>query len=246
MKKAGSLEELLALDQAPLQGGGPRRGSLAEASPGRRVVVRLVLLLVALVLAWFLVGEPMLAPLADAARRHTATTRIAVHKDEIFAAAAETNLDPELIGAIIFAESSGRVDAHSSADAYGLMQLRLPTAVEQAGKLGLKAPTPTDLLTNGALNIRLGAHYFRWVLDHEHGDVERSLVAYNAGRGRLGGWVKEAGSYAAWRAARLEAGKSSTLAYATKVLDQRARFADAGLFHEPSLDGQELGAKLVE
>lgn len=230
MSKGRSLEELLALDQASLQGGGPRRGSLAEAPPGKKASVRLVLLAVALVLGWFFVGEPMLAPLADAARLHTATTRIAVHKDEILAAAAETDLDPALIGAIIFAESSGRVDAHSKSDAYGLMQLRLPTAVEQAEKLGLAAPTPTDLLTNSALNIRLGAHYFRWVLDHEEGNVERSLVAYNAGRTRLRGWLKEAGGYANWRAARLESGKSSTLAYATKVLNTAERFANEGLF----------------
>lgn len=231
MKRSGaSLEELLALDQASLQGGGPRRGSLAEAPPGRRALVRLVLLCVALVLGWFLVGEPMLAPLAEAARRHTATTRTAVHRDAILAAADEADLDPELVAAIVFAESSGRVDAHSSADAFGLMQLRLPTAVEQAGKLGLPAPTPTDLLTDPALNVRLGANYFRWVLDHEEGDLERSLVAYNAGRGRLRGWIKDAGGYAAWRAARLEAGKSSTLAYAKKVLDQRDRFREAGLF----------------
>lgn len=228
--RPSSIEALLALDQASLQGGGPRRGTLSEASPARRALVRFVLLALILVLSWFFVGEPMLRPLAETARRHTAETRVQVHRDAILVAAKEANLEPELVAAIVFAESSGRVDARSSANALGLMQLRLATAVEQAGKLGLAPPSETDLLTNPALNIRLGAHYFRWVLDHEEHDVERSLVAYNAGRTRLREWVTEAGGYAAWRAERQVSGKSSTLAYASKVLAQRDRFLSSGLF----------------
>ncbi|MBC8451551.1 MAG: lytic transglycosylase domain-containing protein [Planctomycetes bacterium] len=235
--KPSSIEQLLALDQSSLQGAGPRRGSLSEASPARRAMVRLVVLFLALVLGWYFVGEPMLSPLAEAARRHTAESRVKVHREAILTAAREADLEPELVAAIVFAESSGRVDARSSADALGLMQLRMPTAGEQAGKLGLPAPTETDLLTDPELNIRLGAHYFRWVLDHEEGHVERSLVAYNAGRTRLRKWTDEAGGYEEWRAERLEAGKSSTLSYAKKVLDQRDRFRESKLFQPAEISG---------
>lgn len=216
-----------------------KRASLSSLPPaGKRSAKRLAIFGVLLVCAWFFVFEPMLIPMAKAARRHTAETRVEVHREAILWAAQEAQLEPELVAAIIFAESSGRIDAHSKSDAYGLMQLRLPTAVEQAGKLGLPAPTPTDLMTDSYLNTRLGANYFRWVMNNEGEHVERSLVAYNAGRGRLRGWIKEAGSYAKWRAERIESGKSMTLAYAAKVLATRERFRDAGLFRETEPAGQ--------
>ena len=199
--------------------------------PGRRAFVWIFGLSLFMVGGWFFLGEPMLKPFAEAMRRHSAETRVKAHLDAIRVAAAEADLPPELVAAIIFAESSGRVDAHSKADAYGLMQLRLPTAQEQARKLRLPEPTPTDLLTNPQLNIRLGAHYFRWVLDHEDDDVERSLVAYNAGRTRLKQWIAESGgTYESWRAARMIAGSSTTLAYAKKVAAAEERFQKAGLF----------------
>lgn len=207
-------------------------GEPKSTPPGRRAFVWIFGLSLFMVGAWFFVGEPLLKPFAEAVRRHSAETRVKAHIEAIRVSAAEADLPPELVAAIIFAESSGRVDAHSKADAYGLMQLRLPTAQEQARKLRLPEPTPTDLLTNPELNIRLGAHYFRWVLNHEEGNIERSLVAYNAGRTRLKQWIDESGgTYEAWRAARLIAGKSTTLAYAKKVAAAEERFQKAGLFH---------------
>lgn len=226
---AGEAPERVALE-AQLAHLAPDR-SPRRTPPGRRLFLGVLALSMFMVGGWFLVGEPLVAPLAEAARRHTAESRVKVHREAIALVAAETDLAPELIAAIIFAESSGRVDAHSSADAYGLMQLRLPTAREQARKLGLDEPTPTDLMTNPLLNIRLGAHYFLWVLEHEEDDVERSLVAYNAGRARLAKWIDEyGGTYASWKRSREEAGRSSTLAYANKVLATEERFRDAGIF----------------
>lgn len=210
------------------------------APPGRRLFVGVLLLSMFMVGGWFLVGEPLLEPFAEAVRTHTAETRVKRHVEAIRSAASETQLEPELIAAIIFAESSGRVDAHSSADAYGLMQLRLPSASDMARKLHLPAPTASDLLTNPELNVRLGAHYFRWVLDNEAGHVERSLVAYNAGRARLRQWIKEyGGTYESWRASRVEAGRSTTLAYATKVLATQERFLKSGIFRPDPYDQGE-------
>lgn len=215
------MEGLVGLDQ-PVDRGAP--------NPARRMALLLGVLAIGLMAAWFFIAEPLLVPLAEAVRRHTAESRIEAHHGAIELAASEADLEPELVAAIIFAESSGRVDAHSTSDAYGLMQLRLPTAIEQAGKLGLPAPTATDLMTDGALNTRLGANYFRWVMNNEEQHVERSLVAYNAGRGRLRGWMKDAGGYEEWRAERVKAGKSSTLAYAARVMETAERFREAGLF----------------
>src|SRR5690606_32687436 len=108
--------------------------------------------------------------------------------------------EPSLVAGIVYAESRGLPDAVSSADALGLMQL-MPAAVHDACKaLGIEEPTREELLTNPALNLRLGARHFAWTLEHEERDVERALCAYNAGRARLRRWTDEHGSYAEWRA----------------------------------------------
>jgi soluble lytic murein transglycosylase len=152
---------------------------------------------------------------------------------EILFAAAESDVDPNLLAAILFAESSGRVGARSHVDALGLFQLRLPTARERAVVLGLPEPTEEALLSDPLLNARLGADYFSFLLDRQGGDVERALIAYNAGPTRLQGWIDEAGGYAAWRAERTAAGDSGVLAYAAKVARYRERFTKEGLFAPP-------------
>ncbi|MDF1799548.1 MAG: lytic transglycosylase domain-containing protein [Planctomycetota bacterium] len=224
------LSVLLASSSLGKGAAGPGPTRLSDAPVGRRLFVRLVMLGVLLVVVWAFVDRTMLAPLAERVRVHTATTRVASHKDSIQAACEQLDMDPNLIAAIVFAESSGRVDARSKADALGLMQLKVATAEDRARDLGLPLPTETDLLTDPALNILLGTAHIQWAIKHEDGHLERALVGYNAGRGKLRRWIKEAGGYDEWRAGRVEAGNSSTLAYATKVLAQRDAFAKAGLF----------------
>lgn len=154
-------------------------------------------------------------------------------REPILAAAEEQGIDPNLIAGIVAVESSGHVDALSSAGAMGLMQLMPAAAGDAAKKLRLPEPTSEQLLSDGPLNLRLGARHFAWTLKHEENDVERALVAYNAGRGRLAGWVREAGSYAQWRAKRMAAGDSSVLAYANKVLTYAETFRKRGRFVHP-------------
>ncbi len=59
----------------------PQPLGLPDGSPGRRLFVRLVILTVVFVLAWFLVGEPMLAPLAERVRVHTAAAAVGRERD---------------------------------------------------------------------------------------------------------------------------------------------------------------------
>lgn len=226
--QAAALEKFFTANAIVAEQG--KSSGISEAPPGRRMFVRLVLLLGCLVLLWTVAEKAVLAPLIESVRNRGGYARVTGHKDAILAGAAESGIDPYLIAGIVFAESSGRVNAKSGAGANGLMQLMMPTAVEQAHKLGLDTPSETDLLTNPELNIRLGSNYFAWVMKNEGQHVERSLVAYNAGRGRLGKWIAEAGSYEEWRAARMEAGKSSTLTYASRVLAARDEFVERGLF----------------
>jgi soluble lytic murein transglycosylase-like protein len=147
----------------------------------------------------------------------------------IRAVAAEQDLDPCLVAAIVYVESRGRVDAVSSADALGLMQLTQASAEDAARARGLAPPTRAQLLEDAERNLRLGARHFAWTFAHEERDLERALCAYNAGRGRMAGWIREAGSYRKWRARQMRDGDSQVLAYALKVLDLAEVFRERGL-----------------
>jgi soluble lytic murein transglycosylase-like protein len=86
-------------------------------------------------------------------------------------AAEKYNLPPELITAVIRAESNFDALAVSSAGAQGLMQLMPATAEE----LGVKNPFDIEQ------NIEGGAKYLRKMLDRFEGSLRKALAAYNAG-----------------------------------------------------------------
>ena len=90
-------------------------------------------------------------------------------------AAAKYNLPPQLINAVIRAESNFKVRAVSSAGARGLMQLMPATAKE----LGVENSFDIEQ------NIDGGAKYLRKMLDRFGGNVRKALAAYNAGPGTV-------------------------------------------------------------
>jgi soluble lytic murein transglycosylase-like protein len=83
--------------------------------------------------------------------------------------AEEEGVDPELLMKVIEAESSGKQDSVSEADAVGLMQLMPGTARE----LNVDPTNPLE-------NVRGGARYLKQQLS-EFGDIPTALAAYNAG-----------------------------------------------------------------
>ncbi len=85
-------------------------------------------------------------------------------------AAAKYDLDPNLVAAVIWAESSGDPNAVSKKGARGLMQLMPATARE----LGVG-----NVLDPGQ-NVDGGSHYLRRMLDEHDGDLSLALAAYNA------------------------------------------------------------------
>lgn len=151
------------------------------------------------------VALTLIAPWRDlkgTVRGELIETRLARYSDDFIAAGREFELDPYLLGALAYHESSGRPDAVSPADALGLVQLKLATARERARILGIEEPDRDDLLSDAGLNLRLGAAYLAYLVGRQDGSVERALMAYNAGPTKFGRWLRDAGGYAAWRAAR--------------------------------------------
>ena len=191
---------------------------------------------------WILVGALLVAGLAalpwlgrGPVRAFVSDTlglqRVEALADEIGRAASESGVDPHLLSAICFMESRGQVDAVSSAQALGLMQLMPSAAGDAAQRLGIEAPTRAALLADPSLNLRLGANHLRWLLDLSEGwELDQVLVSYNAGRARLFSWIEAAGSWEQWRSKeerRIERGEAHTgsLAYAQRVLTMRDYFA---------------------
>jgi len=163
--------------------------------------------------------------------------RVEGHAAEIRIAAQESNLDPNLLAAMVYAESSGHVDAVSSAQALGLMQL-LPDAVHDAArKLGIEEPDRATLLSDAGLNLRLGAKHFAWTLEHEDNDPLKALVAYNAGRTTLRRWERAAGGFEAWYKKQQSDGDSLVLAYAEKVLAYAETFRERGVIESGGKSG---------
>lgn len=107
--------------------------------------------------------------------------------DQITSWAKNRNLDKYQVAGLIRQESVFNPRAKSHANAYGLMQLILPTARSTARKYGSTATITPDALFQPALNIELGTAYMRDQFD-KFGRIEYVAVAYNAGPGRVAPW----------------------------------------------------------
>ncbi|MCL2674724.1 MAG: lytic transglycosylase domain-containing protein [Defluviitaleaceae bacterium] len=112
------------------------------------------------------------------------------HAEIIERHAQINNLDPAFIAAVIHAESKFRPDAVSRADARGLMQITPPTGEWLAEHLRLQGFT-NEQLFDIETNIKLGSFYLRRLLDQHNQDVRVALAAYNAGTGRVRGWLQD-------------------------------------------------------
>ena len=89
----------------------------------------------------------------------------------ILEAAYRYNVEPEIIKAIIMAESGFNPKAVSKVGAMGLMQL-MPRTARSLGVEDSFKP---------AHNIDAGVRYFKLMLDQFDGEVKLALAAYNAG-----------------------------------------------------------------
>lgn len=121
------------------------------------------------------------------------------YKDDIRQSAAEYELDPLLIAAIIRVESNYRPHLTSKMNAIGLMQLMPDTAdwvIDQAGY----DSSYRSLVAQENINIRIGSWYirslyqqFKTILATKSKEEAIVIVAaaYNAGPGNVSKWLNQ-------------------------------------------------------
>ena len=97
------------------------------------------------------------------------------------------NLDPYQVAGLIRQETIFTTRARSSASAYGLMQVVVPTGRLTARKYGVNREITVESLYEPRLNIQLGTAYLRDQID-KFGRIEYVAAAYNAGPGRAVQW----------------------------------------------------------
>ena len=139
------------------------------------------------------------------------------HDDIIRQQAADKNLDPSLIAAVIYAESRFR-DQTSHAGARGLMQVT-PDTAKAVEKQSGGTTFVTEDLADPDINISYGTYHLRDLLNKYGGNEVAALAAYNAGQPAVDGWG----------GAELdteEIGFAETRAYVEEVLDKRDEYRE--------------------
>jgi soluble lytic murein transglycosylase len=104
-------------------------------------------------------------------------------------AAGEAQVPSDLLRAIAREESAWSPDAVSPAQAYGLIQLIVPTARLHAAPLGL--PSDPESLKRPEVNLRIGAHFVQSLFQRYAGNPAVVPAAYNAGYVAADRWLRE-------------------------------------------------------
>ena len=145
------------------------------------ISIVLVLLLAALMLFWTRVWQPkkmrLIYPL--------------LYREELLAASAEFEIDPCMLAALVYCESSYQADAVSHVGAIGLMQIMPETGQWLSGKVDLKSEYATERLYEPEVNLRLGCWYLDYLYDRYDGQWQEALTAYIAGQGQVDKWLKD-------------------------------------------------------
>jgi soluble lytic murein transglycosylase len=111
------------------------------------------------------------------------------YSDIVQSEAKSNRVDPALVYAVMREESAFDPDAVSLANAYGLMQLIVPTAKTLAKRDKITV-TPTTL-RRPKVNVALGCRMLAQLSERFSDNALLAIPAYNAGPGRPARWVKE-------------------------------------------------------
>lgn len=123
------------------------------------------------------VPDELVPPLVAWEFEDTAPIPATPYGAQIFLAARKQGVNPELVAALVRAESAFDARAVSHKGAGGLMQL-MPATARRFGLSDAERFEP-------ARNLEAGTRYLRWLLEHFEGDVPLALAAYNAGEGTV-------------------------------------------------------------
>jgi soluble lytic murein transglycosylase len=107
-------------------------------------------------------------------------------ESEIRRWADSAGIDPMLVAGLVRQESAFSPEAHSPANAFGLMQLLPSTARRLAKQANIRYAHAR--LVEPEYNVRLGTLYVSNLLK-QFGNVESVLAAYNAGEDRVMSWT---------------------------------------------------------
>ena len=160
---------------------------------------------------------------------------------DITQAATAVGLEPALVFGLIRQETRFMPQLRSSAGASGLMQVMPATARWVAKRIGLDWRNP-EQIHDPLVNLRLGTHYLKLVLDDLGGSQAMAAAAYNAGPGRPRRWREGPVIDAAVWAENIPF--NETRDYVKKVLSNAAVYsALLGSQKQPALR-QRLGASI--
>lgn len=110
------------------------------------------------------------------------------HSEYVEKYSEEYGVPEEVIYAVIKCESSFETDAKSSGGALGLMQMMPATFEDLCGRLGEEYNE--DLLYSPEVSIKYGTYYLGYLYSR-YGVWETVFAAYNAGYGRVDGWLDD-------------------------------------------------------
>jgi soluble lytic murein transglycosylase len=114
-------------------------------------------------------------------------------QDGLVPQAEQAGIEPAWAYGILRAESAWMSDAHSGADARGLMQLLPETAALVARRNGLDW-AGGDSLYDPATNIALGTRYLAQMAARFNGSPWLASAAYNAGPNKVDQWLAARGT----------------------------------------------------
>ncbi|MEZ4743038.1 MAG: transglycosylase SLT domain-containing protein [Bdellovibrionota bacterium] len=104
--------------------------------------------------------------------------------------AMETDIDKHLLLSISRQESAFNKLARSHANAYGLMQLIIPTAQKYAEGIEFEDSDLKDKLFEPEVSILIGSRYLKSLKLHYGGYLPGMLAAYNAGEYAVDTWLE--------------------------------------------------------
>ena len=107
--------------------------------------------------------------------------------EEIWMISRNYGFDPLLIPSIVVQESKGNPNAKgrfrsgAESGAYGLMQLKVPTAQAIGKRFGISVESAEDLM-RPEVSIIVGSAYLMRLVGR-YGNLKKAIIAYNIGQG---------------------------------------------------------------